>query len=66
MSAILAWNSRSPRGSADRNNSPITGGKSLADVAPRAGARIETFSMHPDDAGCVVAPRAGARIETRS
>jgi len=37
----------------------------MSDVAPHAGARIETFADRTGDMPMYVAPHAGARIETR-
>src|SRR4051812_24694875 len=57
------WQRRSPCGSADRNDANLHEG-TVAKVAPRAGARIETCSRTRCRARLGVAPRAGARIET--
>ncbi len=40
-------------------------GRVRADVAPRAGAGIETDDQVSTGGVCAVAPRAGAGIETR-
>ena len=54
---------RSPRGSADRNQSPVMPA-SRPRIAPRAGARIETYTAGRRQGCSRIAPRAGARIET--
>src|SRR5271165_4329353 len=54
---------RSPRGSADRN-AEATAFRDVTQVAPRAGARIETSRRLLHYRRFLVAPRAGARIET--
>ena len=56
---------RSPRGSADRNIQPDGLSPEAENVAPRAGARIETCRRRKQPSSPPrVAPRAGARIET--